>query len=283
MIAFIGMGHLGANFVQAMLRQGEQVQIWNRTAEKAKALETYGAIACSELMAAVKGAKRIHLTLKDDASVNELLEAAKDAFEPGVIILDHTTTSTDGAAERTALWKSRGYTYLHAPVFMGPQNALESTGYMLVSGDQSVIAEVEPALKKMTGTLVNLGTEIDKAAGMKLLGNLFLVAFTAGIADTLAFGKGLGIGADEVMNLFAQWNPGAGMPARLKRMAGGKYDEPTWELNMARKDVGLMLAEAAKTNTTLMTIPAAAKEMDRWIEKGYGSDDWVVIGKDGVS
>ena len=283
MIAFIGMGHLGANFVQAMLRQGEQVQIWNRTAEKAKALETYGAIACSELMAAVKGAKRIHLTLKDDASVNELLEAAKDAFEPGVIILDHTTTSTDGAAERTALWKSRGYTYLHAPVFMGPQNALESTGYMLVSGDQSVIAEVEPALKKMTGTLVNLGTEINKAAGLKLLGNLFLVAFTASIADTLAFGKGLGIGADEVINLFAEWNPGANMPARLKRMAGGKYDEPTWELNMARKDVGLMLAEAAKTNTPLMTIPAAAKEMDRWIEKGHGSDDWVVIGKDGVS
>src|SRR4051812_29892335 len=154
MIAFIGMGHLGANFVKAMLKKGEQVQVWNRTAEKAKALEADGAKAFDNVADAVKGADRIHLTLKDDASVDEILEQAAPGFMPGAFIIDHTTTTAEGAAKRTEQWKQRGFTYLHAPVFMGPQNAYESTGYMMVSGDKTVIDKVEPELKKMTGKLL---------------------------------------------------------------------------------------------------------------------------------
>jgi len=65
-----------------------------------------------------------------------------------VIIIDHTTTSASGAKERSARWKSKGITFIHAPVFMGPQNALEGTGTMLISGDQEVIKMIEPELAK---------------------------------------------------------------------------------------------------------------------------------------
>src|ERR1700742_949610 len=143
MKAFLGMGHLGANFTKAMLKKGEQVQVWNRTPDKAKALEADGAKAFNNAADAVKGASTIHLTLRDDDTVNEVLEQASKGFEPGVIIIDHTTTSAAGAAERTQYWKNKGYTYIHAPVFMGPQNALESTGTMLVSGDEEVISKIE--------------------------------------------------------------------------------------------------------------------------------------------
>src|SRR6185312_15284961 len=76
MVAFLGMGLLGSNFVRAMINKKEKVRVWNRTAEKAKALEQYGAIACTSPAEAVQGADTVHLTLKDDASVNEVLEQA---------------------------------------------------------------------------------------------------------------------------------------------------------------------------------------------------------------
>jgi 3-hydroxyisobutyrate dehydrogenase len=42
--------------------------------------------------------------------------------------------------------------------------------------------------------------------------------------------------------------------------------------------------EAARQGgTTLAVVPAIAKEMDRWIEKGHGKDDWTVIAKDAAS
>jgi len=283
MKAFLGMGLLGSNFVRAMLQKGEQVQVWNRTAARAKALEAYGAQAFNHADKAVKGADRIHITLKDDTSVNEVLTAAADGFDAGAIIIDHTTTSAHGAVERTAAWKARGYTYLHAPVFMGPQNALESTGYMLVSGDQQIINNVLPELSKMTGKVINFGPEEGKAAGMKLVGNLFLLSLTAGLSDALSLAKAQGIRSDDILELFGSWNPGASVPARLKRIANGDYSQPSWELNMARKDAGLMIDGATQGGTSLAIIPAIAAEMDRWIAKGHGADDWSVIAKDSVS
>jgi len=282
MIAFLGMGLLGSNFVRAMINKGAQVQVWNRTAAKATQMEQYGAKAFSNVVDAVKGADIIHLTLKDDATVDEVLAAASAGLQPGATIIDHTTTSVPGAIQRTADWKKRGFTYLHAPVFMGPANALESTGNMLVSGDQTVIARLETHLSKMTGKLINFGDETGKAAGMKLIGNNFLVAFTAGIADTLSLAKALHIPVSDLFALFDSWNPAAMLPGRLKRMSGGDYSNASWELNMARKDAGLFLQAAQQAGTKLVVIPAIAAEMDRWIEKGHGSDDWTVIAKDAI-
>lgn len=282
MKAFLGMGLLGSNFVKAMLRKGDQVQVWNRTASRAKALEEFGAKACDNAADAVKGVNIVHITLKDDATVDEVLDAASAGLTPGALIIDHTTTSAKGAVERTANWKARGFTYLHAPVFMGPSNALDSTGYMLVSGDQSVVAKAQPELSKMTGKLMNLGAEEGKAAGMKLIGNLFLLAFTTGLSDALSLAKAQGIAATDVAELFNSWNPGTSVAGRLKRMTDANFSQPSWELQMARKDAGLMISAAQNGGTNLVTIPAIAEEMDKWIAQGHGSDDWTVIAKENI-
>jgi len=282
MTAFLGMGLLGSNFVRAIIDKGGSVNVWNRTASKATALEQYGAKAFASPADAVRGADIIHLTLKDDATVDEVLAQAQPGLVPGATIIDHTTTSAPGAIQRTKAWKEKGFTYLHAPVFMGPQNALESTGYMLVSGDQSVISRLEPVLSKMTGKLMNFGAEEGRAAGMKLIGNCFLVAFTTGIADTLALARSLDIPMSDINTLFDSWNPATVLNARLKRMTSGSYNKPSWELNMARKDTGLFIQAAESRNIHMAVIPAIAAEMDRWISKGHGNEDWTVIGSGAI-
>jgi len=219
----------------------------------------------------------VHLCVKDDAAADQVLEQAAPGLKKDVFIVDHTTTSSKGAIERTKTWKARGFTYLHAPVFMGPPNALESTGTMLVSGDQAVIAKMEPELSKMTGKLLNLGDTEGKAAGMKLIGNLFLIGLTGALSDTLALGKAQGISGDEILELFNSWNPGAMTVARLKRIMTGDFENPSWELSMARKDAGLMQSAADEAGTDLLVIPAIATEMDKWIEKGHGNNDWTIF------
>lgn len=277
MIAFLGMGHLGANFVRALLKKGETVNVWNRTFEKAEQLEPAGARAFAQVLEAVSGAERIHLTLKDDASVDEILAQAESGLLPGAWIIDHTTTTARGAAQRTEYWKAKGFTYLHAPVFMGPQNALESTGSMLVSGDQELIATIEPELAKMTGKVLNFGPVVHKAAGIKLIGNLFLIAMTGGLADGLALAKSLDIPAADISTLLSGWNLGGMMPLRLQKITSNTFDQPSWELSMARKDAGLMMHEAMEGGMHLMAIPAIASAMDQCISEGLGSMDWTVI------
>ncbi|HYV49430.1 MAG TPA: NAD(P)-dependent oxidoreductase [Myxococcaceae bacterium] len=273
MIAFLGTGLLGSGFVRALRGRGEAVNVWNRTAEKAKALEAHGAKAFEDPAEAVRGAARVHLALSDDAAVDEVLERARPGLGKDAVLVDHTTTSPKGAAARAARWR-----YQHAPVFMSPANALESKGVMMCSGDKALFDALSPELSKMTGKLVHLGPSPERAAGLKLLGNLFLMFMTDGLAEALNLAKALDIPREDAARLFDFFNPGPTIPSRLKRMLSGDYSRPSWELGMARKDARLMM-EAAPA---LPVLPSIARELDRWIERGHAKEDWTVIAKDAI-
>ena len=278
MIAVLGVGLLGSGFARAALKRGETVHVYNRTFDKAAALESEGARAFADPAEAIRGAARIHLVLADDAAVDAVLAAAQPAA--GAIIVDHSTTSTRGTLERTARWRERDVTYLHAPVFMGPQNAAAATGVMLVSGDRSVVAALSPALASMTGKLLDLGSRVDAAAAFKLLGNSFLISLAGGFTDLLALAKAMHVAPAEAATLFDHFNPGAALPARLARMIEATYDDPSWELAMARKDARLMQAEAEQGGVPLGVLPAIAQLMDAKIAEGFGKADWTVIARD---
>lgn len=282
MIAFLGMGLLGSNFVRALRKRGEEVNVWNRTFSRAKALEETGATAFENVADAVKGATRIHIVVSDDAAVDAVLAQASSAFEPNVIIVDHTTTTASGARERSANWKSNGFRYIHAPVFMGPQNALDGSGIMLVCGDQNVVKEIESQLAKMTGVLQNLGEDPGEAAAYKLLGNHLFLSISAALRDTFALGKGLGISVDDVQDFVEQMSA-TPMKARLARLMQGNYDAPSWELLMARKDARLMQEEATAAGETLDVVPVLGARMDTLIAAGHGSDDWTIFAKDAIT
>lgn len=283
MITILGTGLLGSGFAQALRKQDAAVRVWNRSPEKASALARIGATPITDAAEAVRGAQRTHIVVSDDAAVDAVLAAAAPGLAPGALVFDHSTTSTHGALERTARWRERGVIYQHAPVFMGPQNAAESTGVMLISGDREIVARVSPLLAPMTGKLVDLGPRVDAAAAYKLLGNLFLLALTAGFTDVLALAKAMNIKPAEVAGLFDQFNPGAAVPARFKRILDADFDHPSWELVMARKDARLMQAEADAGGVALSMLPAFAALMDRSIAQGHGSADWTVVASDFVA
>jgi 3-hydroxyisobutyrate dehydrogenase len=282
MIAFFGAGLLGSGFVRAMLRHGESVNVWNRTFEKAQALEPHGAKAFSTPDAAVRGATRVHLSLSDDAAVDDVLERAAAGLGPGTLLVDHTTTSATATRERITRWESRGFTFVHAPVFMGPVNALESTGLMLVSGERSRVTQVRPHLDRMTGKVVDLGERPDAAAAFKLMGNLFLMFVTSGLAEFFALGRALEVEPRAAATLFESFNPGKTLDARVERMLSADWAHPSWNLAMARKDARLMLDEAGASGITLSVLPAIAERMDALIRQGHGGEDWTILAKDAL-
>ena len=277
MIAFFGMGFLGSNFVRALRRRGEDVQVWNRTHDRAAALESTGARAFADAAEAARGAARVHLTLSDDAVVDAVLEQARAGLSPSTVIVDHSTTSAQGALARIARWRERGITFVHAPVFMTPQNALESTGIMLLSGPRSVIDPLRPVLSPMTGRLLDLGERPDAASAFKLLGNLFMICMNGGMADMLGLAKALRVPATEAAGLFEHFNPGPMIPGRIKRMAEANFDNPSWDLAMARKDARLMQEAAAAAGIELMALPGIAARMDAELAAGNADKDWTVI------
>jgi 3-hydroxyisobutyrate dehydrogenase len=94
--------------------------------------------------------------------------------------------------------------------------------------------------------------------------------------------KALNTPTSDLQTLFASWNPVGLLAARLKRMTSGDTSKPSWELNMARKDTRLFIEATQQEGLQLAVLPSIAALMDRWIEQGYGHNDWTVIAKDAV-
>lgn len=282
MIAYLGTGLLGSAFVQAFRKRGEAVHVWNRSGDKAKALEQFGARAFERVEDAVRGAARVHLTLSDDAAVDEVLERAWPALDPDAVIVDHTTTSPALTKRRAERWQARGVAFMHAPVFMGPAAALNAAGVMIASGDGARFAALAPHLEKMTGKLVYLGEDPSRAAAIKLMGNHFWVVMGTGIADTFALAKAMGVPREEVAHLFEYFTPGASIPGRVAALMEGDFSHPSWNLAMARKDVRLMLEAADAGHVPLSALPGIAANMDAWLVKGHAEDDWTVTASEVV-
>ena len=272
-LAFLGTGLMGAGFVRRLLEQGHAVRVWNRSGDKARALEAFGARACDSAADAARGAARIHLSLADDASVDAVLESLGDAIGPDAWIVDHTTTAVTPTLERCARWSARGKRFLHAPVFMAPANALEGSGLMLLSGDKAACDALTPELLRMTGKVAWLGEDPGRAAAFKLFGNLTLIGMNAVVGDVLRLAHAVGIPAAEAVGLFAQFNPGQMLPARAAKIASGPYMPPSFEVSMARKDVRLMIDEAARHGVDLGVMPAVAALFDAAIARGAGALD----------
>ncbi len=280
MVTFLGTGLLGSSFVRSALRRGEKANVYNRTLERAAALAQDGAKVFALAEDAVRNTARIHLTLSDDNAVEEILRQILPVLADGAQIIDHTTTSAAGAVARTQKLAAIGVFYQHAPVFMSPQNALDAAGVMLLSGDRSRYDALEPVLAPMTGKLAWLGPEPGRAAAMKLAGNLMLMAITAGLADVACFLKNEDFSPADFLSLLEHFDPGASVKPRAKRMFGGSFENPSWQLKMARKDAGLILADQKKTAGTMRVLPAIAAAMDHYIQNGMADKDWTVIGHD---
>ena len=274
-IAFLGTGLMGAGFVHQLIENGHHVTVWNRTAEKARALAKTGAVFAETAEAAIKGAAHIHISLSDDASVDAVLEPLAGVIGPNVWIVDHTTTAPTPTRARAARWAERGRHFAHAPVFMGPANCASGTGIMLLSGPETTHQALLPLLKTMTGQVVYLGEGPDRAAAFKLFGNLTLLTMIGALADVNRLAHACGVSTADAYGLFNAFNPGLMLPARAAKIASGDVT-PTFELSMARKDLRLMIEEAAAHGVTLAVAPAVAALLDERIERGEGSRDVTV-------
>lgn len=278
--AWLGTGLLGSAFVDAMLARGEAVTVWNRTPAKAEALAPLGARVAASAADAVRGATRVHLIVRDDDSVDEVLAAIRPALAEGTLVLDHTTTQPARTSARAARLASLGVRYLHCPVFVGPAMARQAQGVIMAAGPRAWYDDAAPALARMAARVEYLGERPDLAAVYKLCGNALIVGIAGAVADMFAVASGGNLPSTDALRLLDFFDPSRTLHVRGRAMGAGDFT-PSFELTMARKDVRLMLETAGEV--PLAVLPGLAARMDALIADGAGTLDLAAIGRDSRS
>lgn len=278
--AFLGTGLLGTGMAEGALHRGDAVRVWNRTRERAEPISQLGGSVHSSPVHAVEGAGIVHIVLTNDTAVDAVLALLEpslaDLASRQIPIVDHSTTSPAGTAARAEALTARGLAYLHAPVFMSPSAARAAQGTMIVAGPEEVFTRVQPLLAPMSAKLQHVGARPDLAAAMKLFGNAMNLSMLHGLADILSMAQGLGIPAERALDVFGVIDVRYVLDGRGRRMAEGNV-EPLWTVDVAQKDVGLMMSCAP--GVAMPALRALSATLQAHQAAGEGELDVAVMGR----
>ncbi len=279
-VCFLGTGLIGASLAIAAKHRGQSVRVWNRTKDKANSLRDEGIVVCSTIQEAVAVSTRIHIAVTADAAVDsilsEIIAVPKDTLREKTMIIDHSTTSPEGAEMRAELCKGHGIIFFHAPIFMSPAACRSGGGHMVVSGPQQHFDTIEPTLQSMTGAVRYAGEDMKAAATYKLAGNCLILSVITGIRDAYAIARGQGMPLQTCQQFLQSFALDYIAGSRGARMAKQDFT-PSWSLRMARKDMSLM-AQSCESDDALFN-QSVGVIMDGLIESGLGDLDVGVLAK----
>lgn len=246
-ITLFGTGIMGAPMARNLARAGYTVRVWNRSFEKAAALETDGLIAVADAAEAARGTDVAILMLTDGPACDTLLFEAgvAEALAPGaaVVVMSSIPVATSRLqAERLA---ERGIACVDAPVSGGEKGAVEATLSIMAGGSDEAVARVQLVLQAL-GRVTHVGS-----AGSGQLAKL---------ANQLIVGVTIGAVSEAMLLVEA----GGGDAAAVHQaLMGGFADSTIWRQHGARI-LERRFAPGAKATVQLKdmrTIAAAATGM----------------------
>ena len=162
-----------------LLKAGFHVCVWNRTAEKARALAAEGADLAETPADAVREAAFVITMLTDTAAVLAVMAQAARSVPHGAVWLQ---TSMETDAERAArLAQDYGITFVNCPVIGTRETAKEGRLVVLASGPGDALDQAQPVFDAIGSKTVRLQPEARGASRIKLVAT----AWTVGVAESL--------------------------------------------------------------------------------------------------
>ncbi|MGI9390342.1 MAG: NAD(P)-dependent oxidoreductase [Boseongicola sp.] len=181
-ISIIGTGAMGAALARALLNGGVNVTAWNRSIDKARALEPLGAKVEPDLSLALSASPNILICIDNYAICKTLFEDPKiAAILTGRSILQFSTGTPSEAAEFDAWVRAQGAKYLDGAIMVYPADIGTDAAQILVCGPRDEFDKWEPALRLLSKELRYVGAAASASAtlDMALLSRLIGLKFGA--------------------------------------------------------------------------------------------------------
>src|SRR5271156_3667706 len=156
-IGWIGTGIMGAPMARRLLGAGHRVRVFNRSAEKARALAADGASFAADAAACASGAEIVFIMVPDTPDVEATVAKIEPALKAGQVVIDMSTIAP--AAERgiAARLKAAGVDYLDAPVSGGDVGAREGTLAIMAGGEANAFERARPLFELMGKRVTHMG------------------------------------------------------------------------------------------------------------------------------
>ena len=221
-IGLIGLAVMGQNLVLNMNDHGFKVAVFNRTVSKvddflaneAKGTEVVGAHSVEELAALLKRPRRVMLMVKAGDTVDQMIDHILPHLEAGDIIIDGGNSLFTDSNRRTKDLAAKGILFIGTGVSGGEEGARRGPSIM-PGGNPAAWPHVKDIFQAIAAKVED-GTPCcdwvgEDGAGhyVKMVHNGIEYGDMQLICEAYdLLQHGLGLTADELHDVFAEWNKG---------------------------------------------------------------------------
>jgi 3-hydroxyisobutyrate dehydrogenase len=260
-VGWIGTGVMGRPMCGHLLRAGYPVVVTTRTRGRAEELLAAGATwahtpaevaATSDIVFSIVGFPR---------DVREVLLGADGALsgaEPGVVLVDMTTSEPSLAVEIAEAAAARGVHVLDAPVSGGDVGARNAALSIMVGGPDDVFDAVLPCFETMGTTIVRQGGH-GTGQHTKLVNQIVVAGTMVAMSEGLVYAARAGLELEQVLASVTSGAAGSWALSNLApRVVRGDF-APGFSVDHLVKDLGIALAEAERIGLALPGVALAGR------------------------
>jgi 3-hydroxyisobutyrate dehydrogenase-like beta-hydroxyacid dehydrogenase len=276
-IGFIGLGTMGSRVAENLVKAGNKVRVWNRERAAVDALARLGAQPVSTAREVFSG-DAVFSMLADDGAVREVIEPLLDGAPKGLVHVNMATISVALARELDTRHREHGLFYVAATVFGRPELAAAAKLTIVVAGDPSAVARVQPLLDVIGQRTWPMGVQPERANVVKLAGNILLGAAVEAMAEASAMVSRHGIPPADFLNVLT-----SGVFASPAYQTYGaaiaqeRYDPPGFKLKLTLKDLRLALAAAEDAAVPMPLADVVHESLLEAVAHGDGERDLAVL------
>ena len=276
-VTVLGTGAMGAGMAQSLLREGFDVTVWNRTAERSEPLADDGATVALDPVAAVADADVVVAMLFDAAATIDVMTKVLPAMKEGAVFVQCATVGLDGAEQTASVAAEQGVAFLDCPVLGTKAPAEQGKLVMLASGDPALRDKVQPAFDAMGSKTIWVGSELGLGSKLKLVCNAWIGALAAAVGQSFALANALGLDQHLILDAFD--GAAAGSPylqAKGKAIIESSF-APQFSVDGVRKDTGLIRDAIAASGLSTALIDGVRAAFDAASEAGHGDEDMAAV------
>ncbi|MGZ5647952.1 MAG: NAD(P)-dependent oxidoreductase [Usitatibacter sp.] len=279
-VGIAGTGRMGAAIAGRLLGLGHDVTVWNRTAEKTKALAAAGAGVAAAPSELASRAEIIITILTDAAAIDATYEGSQGLLAGdvrGKLFIEMSTVRPETPIALQEKVRARGAAMIDCPVggSVGPAKDGKLLGF--VGGEASDVARAKPVLDQLCRRVEHVGP-VGAGARMKLAINLPLLVYWQALGEALSLCAPLGIEPARLMEILADTSGGPNMlktrgPAIAATLQGKETTPVTVDIETMRKDLRTMVEEARSMGHALPLTACALERFDEAVRDGWGARD----------
>jgi 3-hydroxyisobutyrate dehydrogenase-like beta-hydroxyacid dehydrogenase len=279
-IGFIGLGKMGAGMARNLVRAGHKVAGYNRSRDKAEAVE--GIRVANSAAEACRDAEAVVTMLPDDAALEAIVfneGGLAVSMRPGAAHVSSSTISTAMARRLAAVHSQRGQEFLSAPVFGRPEAAEAKKLLVVAGGATDLVERFRPLFDAIGRQVFVAGPEPWQANALKLCGNFMIASMIESFGEAFAHLRKAGVDVHVFLDTMAAL---FGSPVYANYggiIVDERFDPAGFALPLGLKDVRLLLASAEEVAAPM---PVASVIRDRLltaIAMGQERLDWSSVAR----